>query len=100
MNCRIALLPLLFLFSVANSASAQILYGSIVGKVTDPTGAAVVSAKVTITNKGTGFTRDAATDSSGTFEFPNVRADPTKSGSMRRASAQPYVPTCRSQSIT
>ncbi len=72
MNCRIALLPLLFLFSVANSASAQILYGSIVGKVTDPTGAAVVSAKVTITNKGTGFTRDAATDSSGTFEFPNV----------------------------
>ena len=72
MNCRIALLPLLLLFSVANPVSAQILYGSIVGKVTDPSRAAVAGAKVTITNKVTGFSRDAATDSSGTFEFPNI----------------------------
>ena len=72
MNCRIALLPLLLLLAAANPVSAQILYGSIVGKVTDPSGAAVAAAKVTITNKVTGFSRDAATDSSGTFEFPNV----------------------------
>jgi hypothetical protein len=69
---RLALLSMLLCIAAALPAYAQILYGSIVGKVSDPSGAAIASAKVTITNKVTGFTRDATTDPSGSFEFPNV----------------------------
>jgi hypothetical protein len=74
MNRRVALLiPLLLaIAAAANPAYAQILYGSIVGKVNDPSGAAIAAAKVTITNKVTGFSRDVTTDSSGSFEVPNV----------------------------
>lgn len=50
----------------------QVLYGSMVGKVTDQSGAAVASAKVTIINKVTGFSREITTDTSGTWEIPNV----------------------------
>jgi hypothetical protein len=40
---------------------------SIVGTVTDPTGAAVPDAKVTITNTDTGLTRPAATNATGNY---------------------------------
>jgi hypothetical protein len=73
MNYRMVYLPLLLLIGAAvNPAYAQILYGSVVGKVGDPSGAAIASAKVTITNKVTGFSRDTTTDSSGNFEVANV----------------------------
>lgn len=53
-------------------ASAQVLYGSVVGNVTDQTGAVVPDAKVTITNKGTGQVRDAVTNSNGEYSILNV----------------------------
>lgn len=43
--------------------------GSILGTVTDPTGAAVPGAKVTLHNEGTGLNRTATTDTSGSFDF-------------------------------
>jgi hypothetical protein len=55
-------------------ANGQVLYGSLVGNVTDPSNAAVAAAKVTITNKQTSQSREAATNDAGAYSFPNVQA--------------------------
>src|SRR5215470_11814805 len=47
--------------------------GSIVGTVTDPSGAVVVSAQVKVTEQGTGFTRNAATNSEGYYVLSSLR---------------------------
>jgi hypothetical protein len=50
--------------------------GTVVGTVTDPAGAVVANATVTITNEGTGLTRTAATNGSGQYRaaaFPTGR---------------------------
>lgn len=49
------------------AAQTTISQGSIQGTVTDPTGAVVPNAKITITNKATGQTVDLVTSSSGTY---------------------------------
>ena len=46
----------------ARPASAQVLYGSIVGTLTDETGAVVPNAVVDVTNTSTGLSRQATTD--------------------------------------
>lgn len=51
---------------------AQVLYGSIVGNVTDDQGAIVPGATVTVTNKGTNLTRDGVTNAEGTYNVPNI----------------------------
>jgi len=56
----------------APAASAQVLYGSIVGTVTDPTNAVVSKAGVTATNTATGLSRKAATDEAGYFSVANL----------------------------
>jgi len=45
---------------------------SINGSVTDPSGAVVANATVTIHNAVSGYERSTATDTSGNFSFPNV----------------------------
>ena len=57
---------------VATPAGAQVLYGSIVGTVEDPSGAVVPSATVTIVNTETSATREATVDSGGRFSILNV----------------------------
>ena len=68
---RSSLLPLivsaLLLISVGVFAQTTISTGSIVGTVTDPSGAVVNDAKVQITNKGTGQVMTTTTTSSGTY---------------------------------
>lgn len=49
---------------------------SITGTVTDPSGAAVVKATVTIHDPVSGFERSTATDGSGNFTFTNVPFNP------------------------
>ena len=67
----------LFAASIAVApAHAQILYGSIVGTVTDAQGANVPGATVTIVNKETNLTRDTVTDAEGNFNLTNVLAGP------------------------
>ncbi len=56
------------------TAQAQVLYGSLVGNVKDPSGAAVPRATVTVTNKGTNLTREAATDESGGYSLTDLQA--------------------------
>jgi hypothetical protein len=47
--------------------------GSIEGRVTDPTGAAVATAKVVATQVGTAFSRAALTDSEGLYVIPSLQ---------------------------
>lgn len=63
-----------FLLSVVNPslATAQVLYGSVVGTITDQSGALVVKANVTATNTSTGLTVQATSDQSGYFSLPNL----------------------------
>lgn len=53
-------------------ASAQVLYGSLVGNVTDDNGAVISGATVTVTNKGTGQTREAVTNNDGEYSIINI----------------------------
>ncbi|MBL0155593.1 MAG: carboxypeptidase regulatory-like domain-containing protein [Bryobacterales bacterium] len=55
-------------------ASAQVLYGSIVGTVEDPTGAIVPGASITLTNPATGASRESKADDQGRYTVPNVQA--------------------------
>jgi len=54
------------------AVSAQVLYGSIVGTLTDDTGAGVPKAAVTVTNTSTGLTRQVTTDDTGYYSIPNL----------------------------
>jgi hypothetical protein len=54
-------------------SNAQVLYGSLTGNVTDPSGAAVPGAKVEALNSGTGVNREADTDDRGVYLFNNVQ---------------------------
>jgi Carboxypeptidase regulatory-like domain/TonB dependent receptor-like, beta-barrel len=51
-------------------ARAQQAQGSIIGTITDATGAAIAGVKVTAVEKDTGFTRSAATHQDGLYEIP------------------------------
>jgi len=62
----------ILVFLVTNSAQAQVLYGSVVGTVTDPSSAVVPNAAVTLTNTNTNETRSATTDEGGRYSVVNV----------------------------
>ncbi len=59
---------ILFTF-IPQSASAQVLYGSVVGTVTDQTGAVVPGAQIAISNDSTGLKRQTTTDSTGLYRI-------------------------------
>lgn len=63
---------LMAMFLVSGIASAQVLYGTLVGNVTDPQQAAIVGAAVTIINKATGYTVDRKSDERGAYDIRNV----------------------------
>src|ERR1700752_651722 len=56
----------------ARSASAQVLYGSIVGTLTDETGAVIPKAQVTVTNTSTNLSRQVTTDDAGYYSIRNL----------------------------
>ena len=62
-----AILPLL-----APTIQAQVLYGTLVGNVTDASGGAVVSASVKAMERGTQLVRDAVTNDTGAYNFQNL----------------------------
>jgi len=55
-------------------AGAQVRFGSILGTVSDSSGASLADATVKITNLGTNETRSTKTASAGTYAFPNLNA--------------------------
>ena len=52
--------------------AAQAVTGTILGTVTDTSGAAVPGATVTLTNQGTGLTRTVVTDQAGEYTAPSL----------------------------
>src|SRR5215217_4543223 len=68
----VCLVLLAFLSAGASGARAQVLYGSIVGNVTDSTGGALPGATVTIEQSETQFKREAVSDSGGGYNFNAV----------------------------
>jgi len=68
--CLLALCGLLMSAKIV----AQSTYGTIIGRVTDPSGAVVAGAKVEAQNQATGDTRRVPTNSEGEYRFLNVDA--------------------------
>ncbi len=66
--CLISLLTLMF----ALAAVAQIQNGQFQGTVTDPSGAAVPNAKITITNASTGLSVTATTNATGLYSVKEL----------------------------
>ena len=62
----------LFLGYAARIASAQVLYGSIVGTVTDQTNSGVPKTVVTVTNTSTALSRQASTDDADYYSVQNL----------------------------
>jgi hypothetical protein len=67
-----ALFVALAICLLGTTVSAQTFYGSIVGTVTDNSGAVVPGATVTITNLGTNEVRTAKTNAAGDYSFVNL----------------------------
>ena len=57
------------------SAQGQAVYGSIIGNVTDPQGAAVANAKVTVLDQRKGTTDSTTTNDSGNYSVTHLIAD-------------------------
>ena len=71
------LLPLLLAGLILMAATpsalfAQAVTGTLLGTVTDSTGAVIAGAKVTVTNQNTGFTRTVKTDAIGEYTAPSI----------------------------
>jgi hypothetical protein len=58
---------------MAAPTAAQVLYGSVVGTVTDPQGYRVPGASVAITNPATGLKRETTTNNDGEYTIVNVQ---------------------------
>jgi len=68
------LLPALILCAavVSIEARAQVLYGSVIGSVTDEAGSSVSGARVVLSNTGTNQKRETISDENGNFIFTSV----------------------------
>jgi Carboxypeptidase regulatory-like domain len=76
--CTLATLAAFLLACVAVNvpcASAQAVYGSIIGTVTDPSGAAVAGAKVTVTSATKGTAYSATTNADGNYSVTHLIPD-------------------------
>jgi hypothetical protein len=60
----------------ASNASAQVSGATLSGTITDPSGAAIAGAKVSVTNKATGVIRDVTSDDAGFYSAPNLLPGP------------------------
>jgi|GraSoi2013_115cm_1033766.scaffolds.fasta_scaffold189089_2 hypothetical protein len=62
------------LFLIAGQAVCQVLYGSLVGSVTDSTGAVLPGAEVQVRNLDTGILLQAKTNGAGNYIVGNLTA--------------------------
>ena len=69
---RNALLTVVLSFLAAASASAQTVRGTILGTVTDSSGAVIVKARVTVKEFATGLTRSELTNDEGEYSIPQL----------------------------
>ncbi len=72
-RCNVARLTImLFVFLALFAASALAQEATIVGTITDPSGAAVVNATITITDNDTGVTRTLPSNADGQYVAPDL----------------------------
>jgi hypothetical protein len=70
-----ALMTVLFVTLATSAAFGQAVYGSILGTVTDPQGAAVAGAKVTVTDQRKGTSDQTTTNDSGNYSTTHLIPD-------------------------
>ncbi len=70
--CAFALACCFLTLIIGSKSSAQVLYGSIAGTVTDPSSALVPNVNIKATNTATGLVRETITDSAGYYSLPNL----------------------------
>jgi Carboxypeptidase regulatory-like domain/TonB dependent receptor-like, beta-barrel len=70
--CTVVLSLSAFLILSLSNLLAQSTYGSVSGTVTDPSGAAVPGANITLTNIGTGEKRTQTSSDNGQYTFVNL----------------------------
>src|SRR5580658_10891733 len=63
---------LVFVLLAALTVSAQTFRGTILGTATDPSGAVLPGAKVTVKNVGTGLERTTETSADGSYALPEL----------------------------
>ena len=71
-GCVRVAVAVMTMLALSFPASAQTLYGTLVGNVTDETGLAVPGATVKITHAETSQSRESTTNSTGGYNFPNI----------------------------
>src|SRR5438128_8778845 len=71
----LALMCLALILVFSTSAWGQAVYGSIIGTVTDPQGAAVANAKVTVTNQRKGTSDATTTNGDGNYSVTHLIPD-------------------------
>ena len=81
-------LAVIFLMSV--QGHAQVAGATLTGTVTDPSGAAIPNAQVSITNTATGITSNVTTNSAGFYATPNLLPGPYQV-TMRAAGFQTQI---------
>ncbi len=88
-------LAIALIVSASVFASAQFDTGTIIGVVSDQSGAAVANATVTMTNTGTSFQKTATTDSAGNFTVPALLSGnyvvSAKASKFNEARSQPIM---------
>src|SRR3989442_3223705 len=72
MNPRAMCVLLALLLTCATSSFGQAVSGSLVGTVTDSSGASIPDAKVKISEVNTGISRSTAANASGSYVFTNL----------------------------
>src|SRR5688572_7711042 len=71
---RMLMAALCLAAAIPQQAAGQVLYGSVVGTVQDPSGAVVPGAKISLTNTATGQVREVQADEQGRFNIVNLAA--------------------------
>src|SRR5262252_6138191 len=67
---RVFFITFLMLFSTA--AWSQAITGTILGTITDPSGAVLPGVSITAVNTGTNLTREVISNESGNYSIPNL----------------------------
>src|SRR2546428_8638804 len=75
-DVRVFVLFALCLLLVCSIASAQVITGTILGTVSDPSGSPLPGVSITARNQETGQTRMVLTDSSGTYRVSALSLGP------------------------
>jgi hypothetical protein len=76
MSIRVFAVILAIAILSTGQAYAQVSGATLSGTITDPSGAAIAGAKVSITNTATGVTRDVTADAAGFYSAPNLLPGP------------------------